>query len=147
MKRLLPVSAIATTLLFFGCSSQEEMAPKTAPAPAPAAKAPTAKAEAKAPEKATDGKAPEKSAEKAKATKIAGDIGLLDTEKNYLIVVTKDGKLVTVDFDPKFQPTELKPEPAKIADIGLGSQAVVQYTKQGEKNVATSVEYRPAKGE
>jgi hypothetical protein len=71
----------------------------------------------------------------------------LDTEKNYLIVVTKDGKLVTVDFDPKFQATELKPEPAKISDIGLGSQAVVQYTKQGDKNVATSVEYKPAKGE
>jgi len=75
------------------------------------------------------------------------DVGLLDTEKNYLIVVSKDGKLVTIDFDPKFQPTELKPEPAKVADIGLGSQAVVQYTKQGDKNVATSVEYRPAKGE
>lgn len=147
MKRLLPVATIATTLLLSGCSSQEEMAPKPAPAPAPAAKAPATKAEAKAPEKATDGKAPEKSAEKAKATKIAGDIGLLDTEKNYLIVVSKDGKLVTIDFDPKFQPTELKPEPAKVADIGLGSQAVVQYTKQGDKNVATSVEYRPAKGE
>jgi hypothetical protein len=142
MKRLLPVSAIATALWLSGCSSQEEMAPKPAPAPAPAAKA-----EAKAPEKATDGKAPEKSAEKAKATKIAGDIGLLDMEKNYMIVVTKEGKLVTVDFDPKFQPTELQPESAKVSDIGLGSQAVVQYTKQGEKNVATSVEYRPAKGE
>jgi len=145
MKRLLCLSAaVATTLLLAGCSSQEEMAPKPAPAPAPAAKA-----EAKAPaERAADGKAPaEKSAEKAKATKIAGDVGLLDTEKNYLIVVSKDGKLVTIDFDPKFQPTELKPEPAKVADIGLGSQAVVQYTKQGDKNVATSVEYRPAKGE
>ena len=145
MKRLLCLSAaVATTLLLAGCSSQEEMAPKPAPAPAPAAKA-----EAKAPaEKAADSKAPaEKSAEKAKATKIAGDVGLLDTEKNYLIVVSKDGKLVTIDFDPKFQPTELKPEPAKVADIGLGSQAVVQYTKQGDKNVATSVEYRPAKGE
>ena len=145
MKRLLCLSAaVATTLLLAGCSSQEEMAPKPAPAPAPAAKA-----EAKAPaEKAADSKAPaEKSAEKAKATMIAGDVGLLDTEKNYLIVVSKDGKLVTIDFDPKFQPTELKPEPAKVADIGLGSQAVVQYTKQGDKNVATSVEYRPAKGE
>ena len=147
MKSLLPVSAIATTLLLSACSSHEEMAPKPAPAPTPAAKAPAAKAEAKSPEKPTDSKAPEKSAEKAKATKIAGDIGLLDTEKNYLIVVTKEGKLVTVDFDPKFQPTELKPEPAKVSDIGLGSQAVVQYTKQGEKNVASSVEYRPAKGE
>ena len=145
MKRLLCLSAaVATTLLLAGCSSQEEMAPKPAPAPAPAAKA-----EAKAPaERAADSKAPgEKSAEKAKATKLAGDVGLLDTEKNYLIVVSKDGKLVTIDFDPKFQPTELKPEPAKVADIGLGSQAVVQYTKQGDKNVATSVEYRPAKGE
>jgi len=145
MKRLLCLSAaVVTTLLLAGCSSQEEMAPKPAPAPAPAAKA-----EAKAPaEKAADSKAPaEKAAEKAKATKLAGDVGLLDTEKNYLIVVSKDGKLVTIDFDPKFQPTELKPEPAKVADIGLGSQAVVQYTKQGDKNVATSVEYRPAKGE
>jgi len=145
MKRLLCLSAaVATTLLLAGCSSQEEMAPKPAPAPAPAAKA-----EAKAPaERAADSKAPaEKAAEKAKATKLAGDVGLLDTEKNYLIVVSKDGKLVTIDFDPKFQPTELKPEPAKVADIGLGSQAVVQYTKQGDKNVATSVEYRPAKGE
>ena len=145
MKRLLCLSAtVATTLLLAGCSSQEEMAAKPAPAPAPAAK-PEAKAPA---EKAADSKAPaEKAAEKAKATKLAGDVGLLDTEKNYLIVVSKDGKLVTIDFDPKFQPTELKPEPAKVADIGLGSQAVVQYTKQGDKNVATSVEYRPAKGE
>ena len=146
MKRLLCLSAaVATTLLLAGCSSQEEMAPKPAPVPAPAAKTAPAKAPA---EKAADSKAPaEKAAEKAKATKLAGDVGLLDTEKNYLIVVSKDGKLVTIDFDPKFQPTELKPEPAKVADIGLGSQAVVQYTKQGEKNVATSVEYRPAKGE
>ena len=146
MKRLLCLSAaVATTLLLAGCSSQEEMAPKPAPVPVPAAKTAPAKAPA---EKAADSKAPaEKAAEKAKATKLAGDVGLLDTEKNYLIVVSKDGKLVTIDFDPKFQPTELKPEPAKVADIGLGSQAVVQYTKQGDKNVATSVEYRPAKGE
>ena len=34
---------------------------------------------------------------KAKAEKVAGDIGLLDTEKNYMIVVTKEGKLVTLD--------------------------------------------------
>jgi hypothetical protein len=42
--------------------------------------------------------AQEKKAEaaKAKAEKVAGDIGLLDTEKNYMIVVTKDGKLVTL---------------------------------------------------
>jgi hypothetical protein len=118
----------------FSCSTQEEMAPKPA-APPPTAATPTAKAPA------------EKAPEKAKATKIAGDVGLLDTEKNYLIIVTKEGKLVTIDFDSKFQPVEKTPHAAKMADVGLGSSAVVQYTKQGDKNVATSVEYLPAKGE
>ena len=127
------LAIVAGYLLVSACSSQEEMAPK--PAPAPAAPAPAAKAETKAP------------AEKAKATKIAGDVGLLDTEKNYLIIVTKEGKLVTIDFDPKFQPVEKTPHPAKMADVGLGSSAVVQYTKEGDKNIATSVEYLPAKGE
>ena len=133
------VAAISIMLMVSACSTQEEMASKPAPKPAPAAPAPSAKAETKAPA--------EKSAEKAKATKLAGDVGLLDTEKNYMILVTKDGKLVTLDFDPKFQPVEKTPHPAKMADVGLGSSAVVQYTKQGDKNVATSVEYLPAKGE
>src|SRR5689334_10770782 len=136
MKSIIPITGAASLLLLCAaCSSQEEMTVKPAPKTAPSAPAPTAKAETKAP------------AEKAKATKIAGDVGLLDTEKNYLIVVTKEGKLVTIDFDPKFQPVELKPEPAKVSDIGLGSQAVVQYSKQGDKNIATSIEYKPAKGE
>jgi len=137
------VGAASLMLVLSACSSQEEMAPKPAPAPAPAAKA-----EAKAPSEKGEAKAPEeKSAEKAKATKLAGDVGLLDTEKNYLILVTKEGKLVTLDFDPKFQPTQKEPVESKVADIGLGSSAVVQYTKEGEKNVATNIEYVPAKGE
>jgi hypothetical protein len=133
------VAAISIMLMVSACSTQDEMASKPAPKPAPAAPAPAPKAETQAPA--------EKSAEKAKATKLAGDVGLLDTEKNYMILVTKDGKLVTLDFDPKFQPVEKTPHPAKMADVGLGSSAVVQYTKQGDKNVATSVEYLPAKGE
>jgi hypothetical protein len=137
------VGAASLVLVLSACSSQEEMAPKAAPAPAPAAKA-----EAKAPTEKAEAKAPaEKSAEKAKATKLAGDVGLLDTEKNYMILVTKEGKLVTLDFDPKFQPMQKEPVPSKVTDIGLGSSAVVQYTKQGEKNVATNIEYVPAKGE
>ena len=47
---------------------------------------------------AQEKKAEEKKVEKAKAEKVSGDIGLLDTEKNYMIVVTKDGKLVTIDY-------------------------------------------------
>jgi len=125
------VAVVGLAFAISACSSQDEMVAKPAPvAPKPA---PEAKAEAKAPA--------------AKATKIAGDVGLLDTEKNYLIVVTKDGKLVTVDFDPKFQPTMRSPKPSKVADIGLGSSATVTYTKQGDKNIAASVEYLPAKGE
>jgi|SwirhisoilCB1_FD_contig_51_6816661_length_785_multi_4_in_0_out_0_1 hypothetical protein len=147
MKSLLSVNGLAVVSVMFAlyaCSSQEEMAPKPTPAPAPAAKA-----EAKAPAAAkAEGKAPEeKTAEKAKATKLAGDIGLLDTEKNYLILVTKEGKLVTLDFDAKYQPTQKEPVPAKVADIGLGSSAVVQYTKEGEKSIATNIEFVPAKGE
>src|SRR5439155_3329744 len=108
--------------LMFGwsaSSTQEEMAPKPAPKPAGPAPAPEAKAPA------------EKAPEKAKATKLAGDIGLLDKEKNYLILVTKEGKLVTIDFDTKFQAIQKTPLDAKVADVGLGSSAVVQYTKQG----------------
>ncbi len=145
MKSLLSVNGLAVISVMFAlyaCSSQEEMAPKPTPAPAPAAKA-----EAPAAAKAEGKAAEEKSAEKAKATKLAGDIGLLDTEKNYLILVTKEGKLVTLDFDAKYQPTQKEPVPAKVADIGLGSSAVVQYTKEGEKSIATNIEFVPAKGE
>ncbi len=84
--------------------------------------------------------------EKAKAEKVSGDIGLFDTEKNYMIVVTKEGKLVTVDFDQKTKVTELKAKDAKMADIGLGSSATVQYTKKGEKNYVSGIEFTPAKG-
>jgi hypothetical protein len=84
--------------------------------------------------------------EKAKAEKVAGDIGLLDTEKNYMIVVTKDGKLVTVDFNDKTKVTQMVPKPAKMADIGLGSAASVQYTKKGDKNYLNGIEYVVKKG-
>ena len=137
MKNSFSTSALMAVSLFAlsSCSTQEEMAPKPAPAPAPAATA--------------EAKAPAEKAEKApvKATKLAGDVGLLDTEKNYMILVTKEGKLVTIDFDAKFQPTQRESVNAKVADIGLGSSAVVQYTKDGEKSIATNIEYVPAKGE
>jgi hypothetical protein len=84
--------------------------------------------------------------QKAKAEKVSGDIGLLDTEKNYMIVVTKDGKLVTIDYNQKTKVTELRPSDAKMADIGLGSSASVQYTKKGDKNFLSSVEFIAAKG-
>lgn len=83
---------------------------------------------------------------KAKAEKVSGDIGLLDMEKNYMIVVTKEGKLVTIDFNQKTKVTALKPSKAKMSDIGLGSAASVQYTKKGDKNYLTAIEYIAKKG-
>jgi hypothetical protein len=91
----------------------------------------------------------EKKAEpaKAKAEKISGDIGLLDTEKNYMIVVTKEGKLITLDFNSKTKATEIKETKVKMADVGLGSSASVEYVAKGEKNFLTKMEFVPAKGE
>ncbi len=98
-------------------------------------------------EKKVEEKKAEKAGEKAKAQKVSGDIGLLDTEKNYMIVVTKDGKLVTLDYNQKTKVTELKEKPAKMSDIGLGSAAAVEYTQKGDKNFLSKIEFTPAKGE
>ena len=94
-------------------------------------------------------KAEKKSEEpaKAKAEKVSGDIGLLDTEKNYMIVVTKEGKLITLDFNSKTKTQEIKETKVKMGDVGLGSSAVVEYTTKGDKNVLTKMQFTPAKGE
>ena len=84
---------------------------------------------------------------KAKAEKIAGDIGLLDTEKNYMIVVTKEGKLITLDYNSKTKAQEIKETKVKMAEVGLGSAANVEYVTKGDKNFLTKMEFRPAKGE
>lgn len=98
---------------------------------------------------AQEKKAEEKKAEpaKAKVEKVAGDIGLLDTEKNYMIVVTKEGKLITLDFNAKTKATEIKETKVKMADVGLGSSANVEYVTKGEKNFLSKMEFVPAKGE
>ena len=146
-------AAVTVAFAISSCSTQEEMTSKPAAAPA----APPAKAEAKADSKAKsettakaeskgEAKGEEKGEAKAKVEKAKGDVGLLDTEKNYLILVTKEGKLITLDFDAKTKATQIDPTPAKMADVGLGSSATVAYTKQGDKNVASNVEFTPAKG-
>ena len=92
-------------------------------------------------------KRPKKQERRQRHKKVSGDIGLLDTEKNYMIVVTKDGKLVTLDYNQKTKVTELKETPAKMSDIGLGSAASVEYTQKGDKNFLSKIEFTPAKGE
>jgi hypothetical protein len=152
MKNLFSVTsaaaAVAVAFAISSCSTQEEMTSKPAAAPSPT------KAEAKAESKGkaetttakADSKGEAKSEAKAKAEKARGDVGLLDTEKNYLILVTKEGKLITLDYDAKTKATQIDPTPSKMADVGLGSSATVAYTKQGEKNIASNVEFTPAKG-
>src|SRR5919106_723625 len=133
---MVKISLVANTVVISGvlalisCSVQEDKAAKPA--------TPAGKAEAKAPA--------EKAPEKAKAEKTKGDVGLLDMEKNYMILVTKEGKLVTLDFDQKTKVTKITPTPGKIADVGLGSSATVTYTKEKDKNVAAGVEFKAAKG-
>jgi hypothetical protein len=118
--------------------------------------------------KAEEKKAEEKKAEKKKAEKVSGDIGLLDTEKNYMILVTKEGKLITLDFDAKTKVIETKSSDAKMSDVGLGSAATVEYQvkedkaleakikateeelnrlKNEQKKTITNLNFVPAKGE
>ena len=112
--------------------------------------------------------AQEKKEEKKKAEKAAGDVGLLDTEKNYMILVTTEGKLITLDFDAKTKVTKTESGDAKMADVGLGSAATVEYGVQEDKaldakikaaeeevarlrneqkKVVSKIDYVPAKGE
>ena len=77
---------------------------------------------------------------------MSGDVGLLDMEKNYMILVTKEGKLVTLDFTQKTKVTQITPTETKMEDIGLGSSATVEYETKGDKHIATVIEYKAAKG-
>lgn len=84
--------------------------------------------------------------EKKKAEKARGDVGLLDLEKNYMILVTKEGKLITLDFNEKSKVTMLEPKAVKMADVGLGSAAEVEYQTKDDKRIITRMEFRAAKG-
>ncbi|OGP98098.1 MAG: hypothetical protein A2W10_02155 [Deltaproteobacteria bacterium RBG_16_55_12] len=140
MNTLLSVTGVV--LVIFALSScaleQEKVVPPAKPA-APA----VAEAKKAAP-------AEKKAEAKVKAEKASGDVGLMDLEKNYLILVTKEGKLITADFTGKTKVTKLVPQPAKMSDINLGQSAAVTYNAgKGGKNIATSVEYavKAKKGE
>lgn len=84
---------------------------------------------------------------KAKPLKVTGDIGLLDLEKNYMIVVTKEGKLVTIDFNNKTKVTRYVPEKAKIGDIGLGTSVGITYKDKIVDLEAFEFKVKAKKGE
>jgi len=141
---------IYTIFALSSCATQQEEAKAPAKPAAPAeTKQPPAAAKAPEPAKAetkAEAKAETKADAKAKAEKAKGDVGLLDTEKNYLILVTKEGKLITIDFDQKAKVTMVEEKPAKMSDVGLGSAADVEYVTKGDKNLVTKMQYKAAKG-
>lgn len=115
MKSLLWITGIALLSMVFTLSScaLEEMAPPEKPPPIVEAK--------KVPP-------PEKVPEvKVKPLKAAGDLGLIDLEKNYMVLVTKEGKLVTVDFNDKTKITKYVPQKAKMSDVDLGTSGTITY--------------------
>ena len=63
-----------------------------------------------------------------------------------MILVTKEGKLITLDFGAKTKVTQVTPTETKMEDIGLGSSATVEYQTKDDKNTATVIEYKAAKG-
>ncbi|MBI4527126.1 MAG: hypothetical protein HY695_25295 [Deltaproteobacteria bacterium] len=136
MKTLLSLTGMAllsVLVALSSCAVQEEKVASKPPAVAEAKKA-----------------APEKAKEvKVKPVKASGDVGLLDLEKNYLILVTKEGKLITADFNQKTKVQQLVPEKAKMSDLNLGQSATVTYVTKGDKKIAQSVEYvtKAKKGE
>jgi len=135
MRSLLLATGFILVYMLFAlssCAVQEEMAPPAKPDPMVEAK------KALPPEKAPE--------VKVKPIKAKGDVGLLDLEKNYMILVTKEGKLITVDFTDKTKVTKIVPASSKMEDIGLGSSASVEYQTKGEKKIVTKIEYKAAKG-
>jgi hypothetical protein len=132
MRNVFLLTGVGLFYIVFALSScaVREMAPPVAEKPT----APAVEAKEKAPEA------------KVKPIKAKGDIGLLDLEKNYMILVTKEGKLITVDFTDKTKVTKITPTPSKMGDIGLGSSASVEYQTKADKKIVTKIEYKPAKG-
>ena len=64
---------------------------------------------------------------KAKPIKVTGNVGLVDTDKNYMIIVTKEGKLVTVDFNDKTKVTRYDAKKASVKDLNLGTSVNTTY--------------------
>jgi hypothetical protein len=76
-----------------------------------------------------------------KSEKATGNVKLVDSEKNYMILVTKEGKLITFDFSSKTKVTKIPgSEKAGIGDIKIGEPTSVSYKMEGARRVATNVE-------
>src|SRR3989338_7585348 len=99
MNTLLSITGVVLVIFALSsCALEQEMvtpAKPAAPAVAEAKKAPPIVEAKKVPPAVKPAEV------KVKAVKASGDVGLMDLEKNYLILVTKEGKLITADFTGK----------------------------------------------
>jgi hypothetical protein len=59
---------------------------------------------------------------KAKPVRASGNVGLIDAEKNYLILVTREGKLIAGDFSGDTKVTRLVPENARVEKHDSGAE-------------------------
>ena len=129
MKTAFSITGLAVFLWVLALTSCSMEETKTMPKAAPA--------QASAPAKAA----------KAKPVKVSGSVGLVDTEKNYMIVVTKDGKLVTIDFNDKTQVTQYTPQKAKVSEINLGTAGTVTYNPKIVELETVEFKVKAKKGE
>jgi len=70
---------------------------------------------------------------KAKTTKITGDVGNVNEEKNTITIVTRDAKIITINVPAK---AKLQiAQPGKLADTPLG--AAIEANVDDKMNAAT----------
>lgn len=82
-----------------------------------------------------------------RTSSVAGEVMLIDPNKHYLILITKEGKLLTLDFSPKTKVTD-STGGAKynVESINPGEAAKLMYRIEGSRNFVTEIEvlgYRP----
>ena len=82
---------------------------------------------------------------KKKSEKVSGDVGLLDLEKNYMILVTKEGKLITLDFTQKTKAVLQKESAAKMSDIGWAPRLPLNIPRKTTKKPSPQSNSLPPK--
>jgi len=78
---------------------------------------------------------------KKRPKRASGTVGLIDTEKNYMVIVTRKGKLITVEFTDKTKITKLVPQKAKIGDIRLKARSTITYESKGDKKILKAIKF------
>ena len=80
--------------------------------------------------------------QKAKAPSLKGDVGAIELEKNYMILVTPEGKLHTMNFTDKTKVTVVQEEASSIDKINPGDAVTVTYIEKGEDKIIQAIQYK-----